>query len=72
MSEVPIESPNKYGRMDDDPDELADLLLGREPHKRVDPHGGFGISHTDAIDADFFREAGIPNKYLGREARGKG
>lgn len=66
MPEMPIENPNKYGRLDDDPNELADLLSGREPHKRVSPVGGFGISHTDAVDEDFFREAGSADKYLGK------
>ena len=63
--ELPTESPRKYGVYEDDFDELADALSGREPRKRVDPRGGFGVSHTDAVDEDFLRVAGNPRNHYG-------
>lgn len=52
MSDMPIESPNKYGRMDDDADEFASLLTGNTPPKRTP--GGAAVSppaDDDEIDA---------------------
>ena len=64
VADLPLNNPNKYGRFDDDLSDLVDSIAGREPGKRHDPRGGFGISHTDAVDEDFMREAGNPsNKY---------
>ena len=64
--EMPEESPNKYGNFEEDVDELADRLAGREPRKRYSPLGGFGISHSDEVDEDFLRIAGNPPDKYGR------
>jgi hypothetical protein len=64
--DIPMESPSKYGKFDDNAvDDLADALNGREPRKRSDPHNGFGISHTDVVDEDFMREARNPKSHYG-------
>lgn len=64
VADLVLEGRNKYGSWDDDVSDMADALDGREPRKRNDPRGGFGVSHTDSVDEDFMREAGNSrNKY---------
>lgn len=57
MADMPSENPNKYGRFDDDTDELAARLSGRE-FKRNQPHGHEpAVPDERPVDEDFFREA---------------
>ncbi|HEU5407165.1 MAG TPA: hypothetical protein VFU48_05325 [Nitrospira sp.] len=66
MADLPIESRNKYGaEVYDDADIFADLLSGREPGSGGSARPSPQSPTTEAVDEDFFREAGNPSRKYG-------
>ena len=63
--DIPIESPNKYGRMDDDLTEFADALAGRSTGDNRDRRPRTDIQAPDQIDEDFLRTLGNPGNHYG-------
>ena len=63
-ADIPMESPNKYGRFDDDISELVAGVTGGVPVKRDGVVDRAESSGEDTVDEDFLRTAGNPrNKY---------
>ena len=60
------ESPNKYGRFDDDIDELVAGFAGRDAVRRSPNSAGAQSSGTDEVDEDFLRKAGNTDSHYGR------
>lgn len=54
--ELPVESPNKYGKWNDDSDEFAVLLGGKPAARRAAvPATETAQSEGGAVDEDFLR-----------------
>ena len=60
------ESPNKYGRFDDDIDELVAGFNGGDPLRRSANPSGTQPSGEIKVDEDFLRKAGNPDNHYGR------
>jgi hypothetical protein len=55
--ELPIESPHKYGRFDDDVTDLAVGLNGGKPLPSNSGHNSLAVDHVpddNEVDEDFF------------------
>lgn len=63
--DIPIESPNKYGRFDDDLYELVNGLAGRDVMRRNSVVSDSQSSQSDTLDEDFLRSAGNPRNHYG-------
>lgn len=63
--DIPIESPNKYGRFDDDISDLANGLAGRDVMRRNSAVPDSQSSQSDTLDEDFLRIAGNPSNHYG-------
>lgn len=58
-----VEQRNKYGRFDDDLDELAALLDGREPSPRSRNSIASPVQTSVDVDESFWRETRSESKY---------
>jgi hypothetical protein len=60
-----VEGRNKYGSWDDDIDELAAAIDGREPGSRSNNRAAGSAPASDAVDEGFWRATRSQSKYGG-------